>query len=134
MIKYNEPSTGDDELQTRIDASNCKFYESGKNLMNYKIALETRVKIFNSLVRSRLTYACQTWSLTQRQQNHMNATYGSMLRWLEVVTDVSKGHTITNILIRAFYFDVKLNACMLLLVEYTKLYGSCSQNGRHQNC
>ena len=80
IIKYNEPSTGDEELQTRIDTSNCKFYESGKNLMNYKIALETRVNVFNSLVRSRLTHACKTWSLTQRQQNHMNATYVSMLR------------------------------------------------------
>ena len=30
---------------------------------NYKISLQTRVHSLNSLVISRLTYNCQTWSL-----------------------------------------------------------------------
>ena len=48
--------------------------------MNQKIHLATRVKILNALVRTRLTYSCQTWNLSQVQANHINATYMSMLR------------------------------------------------------
>ena len=36
--------------------------------------------ILNSMVRSRLTYSCQTWNLTSRQSDHIDATYTSMLR------------------------------------------------------
>ena len=48
--------------------------------MNHRISLNTRVKVFNSLVRNRLTYSCQTWTLTKRQASHVNAAYVSMLR------------------------------------------------------
>ena len=78
--KYNEPSTGDNELEVRIDTAECKFYEISKNLLNHRISLTTRVKILNSLVRSRLTNSCQTWTLTKKQANHINAVYVSMLR------------------------------------------------------
>ena len=35
-IKYDEPSTGDSELEMRIDTVQCKFYEFGKKMMNFK--------------------------------------------------------------------------------------------------
>ena len=80
IIKYDEPSAGDTELELRIDTAQCKFYELGKNMMNFRIMLATRVKILNALVRSRLTYSCQTWTLTKKQASHVNAAYMSMLR------------------------------------------------------
>lgn len=80
IIKYNESSTGDTELETRIDSAHCKFYELRKNLMNFKISLKTRVRVFNALVRCRLTYSCETWNLTKKQTNHIDAVYMSMLR------------------------------------------------------
>ena len=79
-IKFDEPSTGNAEVELRIDASESKFYELGKNFMNYKIKLHTRVKMLNSLVRSRLTYACQSWSITRVQLNRLSSTYCAMLR------------------------------------------------------
>ena len=33
--------------------------------MNFKIALQTRVKILNSLIRRRLMFSCQCWTLTE---------------------------------------------------------------------
>ena len=79
-INHHEPSTGNSELQIRIDSAWCKFYELSKNFTNHKIELKTRVKVMNSLVRSRLTYACQTWTLTAIQMNHVNTVYVSILR------------------------------------------------------
>ena len=81
-IKYNESSTGDTELNLRTDAATNKFYSNSKNLLNKKIYLKTRVLMINSLVRSRLTYASQTWSCTQSQLTKLNATYMGYLRRL----------------------------------------------------
>ena len=79
-IKYDEPSTGDAEVELRIDVAESKFYELAKKLLNYKILIKTRIIILNSMVRSRLTYSCQTWNLTSRQTDRINSTYTTMLR------------------------------------------------------
>ena len=79
-IKYNEPGTGDSELEFRIDCAESKFYQLSKKFFNHKIAIKTRVKIFNALVRSRLTYSCQAWSLTIRQLDRISSAYTMMLR------------------------------------------------------
>ena len=79
-IKYNEPTTGETELKLRCDAAECKFYSLAKNLMNMKINLKTRTNILNSLVRSRIVYACQTWNVTQAQLQRLNAMYMSCIR------------------------------------------------------
>ena len=80
QIHYNQPSTGEEELNLRIDSAENKFYSLGKKFMNHKINLTTRVKIFNALVRSRLTYGCQTWVLTNQQTDRIRACYNTMLR------------------------------------------------------
>ena len=79
-IKYDEASTGDSEINLRIDAAEHMFYTLGNKIMNHKIMLSTRIKIFNALVRSRMTYACQIWNLTKKQRNHINSKYISMIR------------------------------------------------------
>ena len=59
-----------------------------------------RISILNSLVRSRLTYGCQTWILTAAQKDRLNSTYTSMIR--KMVRGVYKrkrdewGYKLTN--------------------------------------
>ena len=79
-IKFDEATTGDTEIELRIDLAESKFYEMGRTFMNRKISLQTRVQILNTLVRSRLTYACQSWTVTQTQLARLKSTYCSMLR------------------------------------------------------
>ena len=81
-IKYDEPSTGSAEISLRISLAEAKFYELINKLTNYKIHLKTRVLIFNSMVRSRLTYSCQTWNVSTTEMNRINSVYVSMLRKL----------------------------------------------------
>ena len=57
-----------------------KFYELSKTFMNFTIRLPTRIKILNAVVRSRLTYSCQTWNITARQRNRINSSYTGMVR------------------------------------------------------
>ena len=67
-------------MNLRSDAAECKFYSLAKNLLNMKVNIKIRVQILNSLIRSRVTYSCQTWSVTQLQLNTMTATYMKFLR------------------------------------------------------
>ena len=80
QVRNDEHMTGETEITTRTDMAEAKFYEHGKKLMNFKIHLSTRIMILNSLVRSRLAYGCQTWTLSSAQQYRLNASYMSMLR------------------------------------------------------
>ena len=80
ILNYNEPSTGETEINLRIDAAENAFYSHGKNLMNQKIALKTRVQILDSLVRSRLIYSCPIWTLTASQRSKISSAYTSTLR------------------------------------------------------
>ena len=76
-IKHDEESTGDEEINLRIDCAEGKFYQLGKKFM---IALSNRIPLLNALVRSRLKYGCQTWALTAQQKERLSSSYISMLR------------------------------------------------------
>ena len=79
-IKYNEPATGNAEIDLRMNLANAKFSELKAKFCNHRISLVVRVEIMNSLVRSRLTYSCQTWNLSVRQQERVNSCYVGLLR------------------------------------------------------
>ena len=68
------------EIEFRIDCAESKFYQHSKKFFNHNISLKTRTTIFNALVRSRLTYGCQTWSLNTAQLQRIVSCYMGMLR------------------------------------------------------
>jgi len=79
-LKYDQPNTGNTEIELRIDyAENC-LYQYSKKFFNQKISIKTRVQIMNSMVRSRLIYGCQAWSMTIQLLQKMKATYSGFLR------------------------------------------------------
>ena len=82
FIEFDNSSTGDIELENRITSATCKFYELKPFFTNFKIKLNTRVLFLESLVRSRLMYGCQCWTLTKRQLEHVNTHYTKFLRYL----------------------------------------------------
>ena len=79
-IKYDQASTGDAEIEHRIDCAESKFYQYSKKFFNHGIPIKTRTEIFNALVQSRIVYACQTWSLTVRQLQRVKASCMGLLR------------------------------------------------------
>ena len=82
LIDYKSHLTGDSEINFRIDSAIGKFYQHGKKFMNKRISLKTRVLLLNSLIRSRLTYACQTWCLTVKQRDSLDVSYNRVLRMM----------------------------------------------------
>ena len=79
-LHYEEPSTGEVELNHRVQLANSKFAEMSNLLQNHKIHLRTRIKFMDSFVRSRLTYSCQNWNLNQAQFDRLDVTYRRFLR------------------------------------------------------
>ena len=79
-ILYKDASTGDAEIKQRVDSVETKYYEHAKKLMNFNILLRTRVQILNTLVRSRLAYGCQVWTLSTVQRNRLHSFYCGFLR------------------------------------------------------
>ena len=79
-IQYNKASTGNEELNQRIDSAEARYYQHSRKLMNFNICLKTRVSIVNALVRSRLTYGCQVWTLSTEQWRRINSFYCGLLR------------------------------------------------------
>ena len=75
-----EPNSGDAEINHRIQISFLKLNELSNLLQNFQINLKARVKFLNRFVRSRLTYACQNWNITQTQFDRIDATYRTFLR------------------------------------------------------
>jgi len=79
-IEAKECNIGEMELNLRIDAGENKFYSLSHKFFNKKINLKIRVMLLNSLVRSRMVHACQTWIMTKRQMDKINSVYYKMIR------------------------------------------------------
>ena len=81
-IQYNNCTINEKEITHRKIEANQAFDKNKKLFKNFAICLSTRVKLLNSLVRSRLVYNCQTWPMTKTQINTLNAAYVRFLRQL----------------------------------------------------
>ena len=79
-LKYDESKTGTTEIELRIDSAESALYKYSKKFLNHSISLKTRVRIMNAIVRSRLTYGCQTWALTSGLLQRIKVTYSGILR------------------------------------------------------
>ena len=44
--KFDEPSTGNAEIEMRIDSSECTLYHYSKKFFNHKIEIKTRVRLY----------------------------------------------------------------------------------------
>jgi len=80
--QIDDSSIGNEELENRITSGVCNFYELKKFFTNHKIDLKTRVKFLNSLVRTRMTYLCAGWTITEAQMNKLQSSFIRFLRYL----------------------------------------------------
>ena len=81
-IQFDQPNTGQAEINLRIRHAEGQFSKHRRKFTNQAISLKTRVLLFNSLVRSRLVYGCQTWNIRKSQMNQLDSFYCNLLRRL----------------------------------------------------
>ena len=66
QICYENNDTGDYKINMRIKHAKAKFASRKRFLCNYKIRLCIQILVFKTEIRSRLTYVCQTWTITMQ--------------------------------------------------------------------
>ena len=79
---FNSSGTSDTEINNRIAAAKGKFFELKSLFTNHKVHLQSRLMFLNSLIRSRLTYASQTWTLTKKQLEKLEQTVTYLQRFM----------------------------------------------------
>ena len=96
LITYSDPGVPDAEVNRRIGMALGKFSQMKKVLCNYRIRLSIRIRFYEVYVRSRLTYACGTWTLSQKQYDRFDAAQINFLRRM-IRTGMSRKSTNTEI-------------------------------------
>ena len=79
-IDYQQPNTGDSEINHRIQVARVKFAQMSNLFRNFSINLHVRISFLNAFVRSRLTYSCQNWNLNKSQLDRIDVCYRIFLR------------------------------------------------------
>ena len=79
-LVHNQNTTGEWEIQCRIESARSKFASMINLFTNHKIHLSTRIVFLLAYVRSRLTYNCQNWTLTAEQFRKLDSTWMIFLR------------------------------------------------------
>ena len=83
------------ELNSRIGKTSAAFRELDKVWRDRNINLDTNVKFYNACVLSILLYACECWTLTERDEARLdafdiNATYNGLVIYNEWTWTVSQ--------------------------------------------
>ena len=79
-IDESRPMTGDCEVLHRISVAQSTFAQYKCMFRNSKIKLKIRIKLLTALVRTKMTYGCQVWSLTGSQSSKIDAAFRQLLR------------------------------------------------------
>ena len=73
----------DDEINARIAKASAAFGRLRRSIWDRSgIRLETKLKVYRSVVLPTLLYACKTWTVYQRQAKKLNHFHTSCLRKL----------------------------------------------------
>ena len=80
QIVHDENTTGDWEVNSRIESAKNKFSSMKNVFLNHDIKLQTRMVFLRAYVRSRLTFNCQSWVLNLHQYRKIDATWRLFLR------------------------------------------------------
>ena len=74
------------ELHSRIGKASAAYNKFHPLLNNKKISTSTRLTIFQAVVVSTLLYSSETWNLTIKEENRLDAFYNRCLRRILCIT------------------------------------------------
>ena len=73
----------DDEVNARIAKASAAFVRLRGSILDQSgIRLDTKLKVYRSVVLSTLLYACETWAIYQQHAKRLNHFHTSCLRKL----------------------------------------------------
>lgn len=97
-VTLEETGKQEAEINERIDKTIKLYYAMNQKFINKKeITKQTKIKVFNTIYRPVLTYGCESWNLSIRQKNKIQAME---MKYLRRVLGVTREDRIRNIQIR----------------------------------
>jgi hypothetical protein len=76
----NQTNSTNSEIQARILSGNHCYYAYGKLLKSGALNRSSKLKIYKSLIRLVVTYGCEAWTLTNRDQQYLRIFEHKILR------------------------------------------------------
>jgi len=78
--QMNQTYSISSEIQARILSGNRCHYAYGKLMKSKLLNRSSKLKIYKSLMRPVVTYGCEAWTLTNRDEQHLRISERRILR------------------------------------------------------
>jgi hypothetical protein len=78
--EMNQTNSISSEIQARILGGNRCYYAYGKLMNSEALNRSSKLKIYKSLIRPVVTYGCEAWALTNREEQHLRTFKRRILR------------------------------------------------------
>jgi len=78
--QMNQTNSISSEIQVRILSGNRCYYAYGKLMKSRALNRSSKLKIYKSLISPVVTYGCEAWTLTNRDEQHLRISERRILR------------------------------------------------------
>ena len=78
--QLNQTNSTNSEIHARILSENRCYYSCGKLVKSRALSRNLKLKIYKSLIRPAVTYGCDAWTLTTRNEQHLRIFERKILR------------------------------------------------------
>ena len=78
--QLNQTNSTSSEIQARILSGNRCYYAYGKLMKSRALNGSSKLKIYKSLIRPMVTYGCEAWTLTNRDEQYLRISEHRILR------------------------------------------------------
>ena len=78
--RLNQTNSTSSEIQARILSGNLCYYAYGKSMKSRTLNRSSKLKVYKSLIRPRVTYGCEAWTLTNRDEQCLRIFERRILR------------------------------------------------------
>ena len=78
--QLNQTNSTNSETHARILSGNRCYYSCGKLMKSRALSRDLELKIYKRLIRPVLTYGCEAWTLTTRDEQHLKIIERKILR------------------------------------------------------
>jgi sorting nexin-29 len=68
------------EIQRRLKLANNTYYSLQAVIKRWHICRKTKIRLYKTLIRTVLTYGCETWSVSKKSENAINTFERKILR------------------------------------------------------
>jgi hypothetical protein len=76
----NQINSTSSEIQARILSGNRCYYAYGKLMKSRALNKSSKLKTYKSLIRPIVTYGCEVWTLTNRDEQYLRIFERRILR------------------------------------------------------